>query len=526
MAYTPTTFTKRTLARAESINAEFQAISNELAATADATEINEGRATYYTLGGGPTAYTLTASPAPTAYTEGMSYRVKVNATNGASPTLNLNSLGARAWKSALGASLSAGDLAVGSIIDVAYDGTDWRIVSTSVAISPGNTLATLAVLTPAADRMPYWTDASTAALATLTGFARTLLDDATQPEAQTTLGVVPGTNVQAYDADLAAIAALVSAADKVPYATGAGTWALADFTAAGRALAAGADAAAQRTTLELVKQTSTSDTTSGRVLVVGAFGLGGNAGAIGTALTNLTYSALFRLSASDVSTYGGPTGAVEGVLFVRAYGSTNTLQTFSEISGLQRTWTRRQVAGTWGPWVAQGLINRTTVSADVATVDMTFDRTAYKAVKVVIENLVPVANGDDLLLRLGNDAGSTFDAGAGDYNRCYIHSQSGAAPASLHGAQSYVTIGLGVANTSGFGISSIAYIQNANSSTLATTVTAQSGGRNSAAVNRTIGIFEGERATTVTHGSVRLLFSTGNISGNGATVSLVNGDLE
>jgi hypothetical protein len=43
---------------------------------------------------------------------------------------------------------------------------------------------------------------------------------------------------QPLDTDLTAIAALVSAADKIPYATGAGTWSLASFTAYARTLLA------------------------------------------------------------------------------------------------------------------------------------------------------------------------------------------------------------------------------------------------------------------------------------------------
>ncbi|MDK1493365.1 phage tail protein [Sinorhizobium sp. 7-81] len=67
--------------------------------------------------------------------------------------------------------------------------------------------------------------------------------------ARAALGIEIGVNVQAYDADLTAIAALVSAADKLPYATGTGAWALTTFTSFGRSLVDDADASTALSTL-------------------------------------------------------------------------------------------------------------------------------------------------------------------------------------------------------------------------------------------------------------------------------------
>lgn len=94
-----------------------------------------------------------------------------------------------------------------------------------------------------------------AALDTLDELAAALADDANYAASVTT--ALSGK--QPLDTDLTAIAALTSAANTLPYATGAGTWALTPFTAAGRALVDDADVAAQRATLSVYSQVEIGD---------------------------------------------------------------------------------------------------------------------------------------------------------------------------------------------------------------------------------------------------------------------------
>lgn len=79
--------------------------------------------------------------------------------------------------------------------------------SSSDAGSAAN-LAALAGVTSAADKLFYFTGSGTGTVATITSFARTLIDDVNQAAMQATLALVPGINVQAWDADLDALAAL------------------------------------------------------------------------------------------------------------------------------------------------------------------------------------------------------------------------------------------------------------------------------------------------------------------------------
>jgi hypothetical protein len=91
--------------------------------------------------GTTTAYTLTYSVAPGALVDGMTHRVQFNATCGASPTLNVNSLGAlplHYLKNGTWVVVPSGAILANTVVKVAYNSSagTYRIVSSSAPIVP------------------------------------------------------------------------------------------------------------------------------------------------------------------------------------------------------------------------------------------------------------------------------------------------------------------------------------------------------------------------------------------------------
>jgi len=87
-------------------------------------------------------------------------------------------------------------------------GTSWVRLAKEADVQPLDAgLTSISGLTTAANKMIYATDLDTYAVADLTAVGRALLADATASDQRTTLGLAIGTDVQAYNADLADLTA-------------------------------------------------------------------------------------------------------------------------------------------------------------------------------------------------------------------------------------------------------------------------------------------------------------------------------
>lgn len=100
-----------------------------------------------------------------------------------------------------------------------------------------------------ADTIAYFNSDSSVLSTPLTAYARSLIDDASAAAARVTLGLVIGTDVQAWSPTLESMSPLGTGADVFLYTTAANTWAESTVTAFARTLLDDSDATAMRTTL-------------------------------------------------------------------------------------------------------------------------------------------------------------------------------------------------------------------------------------------------------------------------------------
>lgn len=115
-------------------------LANGSAVTDSATvgQIQTSVANYAVDSSGTDAYAITLSPALTAYSTGQVFRFYPATINTGAATLNINSLGAKTIKKDKNVDLADGDIQVGQLIEVIYDGTNFQMISPPYGILTQN----------------------------------------------------------------------------------------------------------------------------------------------------------------------------------------------------------------------------------------------------------------------------------------------------------------------------------------------------------------------------------------------------
>lgn len=287
--------------------------------------------------------------------------------------------------------------------------------------------------TPANAAMKVYTGSTwVAAYVSGTGFlaaANNLSDLVNAGTARANLGLVIGTDVQAYDADLAGIAALTNAANQIIYTSGANTWANTAISAGGRALintTAAANAVPYYTSTSAASTFAT--TAAGRALA----GLTGAADLLGY-FTSSTAAATTALTAIGRSIIGAATAlaarqaiGVEDLLASMIPGGRLTLAsgvpvTMTDTTGSNLYYTpyihNKIMLYAGGVWVSR-TFSEITLALSGLTTGIPNDVWAYDNAGTVALELTPWTNATTRATALARQDGILVKSG--DATRRYL----------------------------------------------------------------------------------------------------------
>lgn len=142
--FTYSNLSPNTVARAADVNTRFSGVVSGFDLLPDPNLLSEDRITYSDDTGVADAYVATPTTAITAYNAGLRIVLKAANDNTGSSTIDVSGLGAKAIKRSDGSALEAGDILAGQILEMTYDGADFRLAMAFAELSPAGIAAKIA----------------------------------------------------------------------------------------------------------------------------------------------------------------------------------------------------------------------------------------------------------------------------------------------------------------------------------------------------------------------------------------------